>query len=168
MLILTDYNKPYIIESLTSPIVPEYYWMLSGKMMDFALCPIVYLEETIGPTIEFVVDGNVIHLPTSWYVLIVEPDTGQLDTIPVLSCSKASFSALLFTTQDTKFRHSELRVSNLDDNKSLVHPMMEKGTMMCIPVGPDGATGEFMTICAGPYDVAAKHFNGANVADLMY
>lgn len=168
MMILTDYNKPYIIESLVSPIIPEYYWVFSGKMLDYTLCPISYLEETIGPTIEFVIEGTQIFLPTSWHVLVVEPDTGQLDTIPVLSCSKAAFNALVFTPNDPKFRHAEMRVSGLETNKSLVHPMMEKGTMMCIPIGPDPATGNVMSICAGPYDVGAKHFEEANLADLMY
>lgn len=168
MMILTDYHRPYIIETLVSPIVPEYFWIFSGKMMDYTLSHIVYLEETIGPTVEFVVDGNSIHLPTSWYVLVVEPETGQLDTIPVLNCSKAAFTTLLFCPEDTKFKHAELRVAGLEKNQSLVHPMLEKGTMMCIPTGPNPQSGKFHSICAGPFDVAAKYFDNANIADLMY
>lgn len=171
MMIFTDYNKPYIIETLTGPIVPSHYWVFSGEMVDFTLSPISYLEETTGPVIEFMIEGFTFFLPTSWHIMIMDEETCQIDTVPVSSCARSNYTAFLFSPNDTKIRMGEIRVVDYHKNMPLAHPMMEKGTMLCYPIGPEKSNkGEDNILCinAGPYDLTAKFLGACTAADILF
>lgn len=173
MMIFTDYNKPYILESLSGPIVPQYHWVFSGEMCDYTLAPITILESTTGPSIEFVIEGFTFILPCSWHIMIVDKETTQIDTIPVSHCARSNYTALLFSPHDSKMRECEIKVVDFHENASLVHPILSKGTMMCYPVGPElkaGGKNEDNILCinAGPYDLVGKILGDVTVADIIY
>lgn len=171
MLILTDYSKPHILESIDEPLITRHHWVFSGPLLDFAVMPITYLEETRGPTIGIMVEGFKFMIPATWNILICDKETSMVDCVPVSNCSQASYQALLMSPNDMKIRMSEVIVDNLLPNHSCVHPMVNKGTMMCHPIGPEKRQDDvenILCVLVGPYDLYSKYLNGKTIGELMY
>ena len=63
MQLLSEVSRPYIVDSITSPMGVSHFWTFSGHMMDFKLESLEYLEETIGPTIKIRVQNLEIEMP---------------------------------------------------------------------------------------------------------
>ena len=135
MLIFPDYQKPYLIENLTGPVVPKHFWIFSGPLLDFTLAPILYLEETTGPVVTVDINNFKFDIPAHWNILITDDDTWQLDTVPLTACSNQKSLAYLMSTTDYNLRTSIVKVIDYNENKSLVHPLLQKGTALCHPVG---------------------------------
>lgn len=170
MIIFTDYNKPYVIDDLYSPVVPRHFWVFNGLMQDFTLSPIMYLEETSGPTFEIEVDGVSVLLPASWHLLVTDDDHYKVDTVRVSDCSKNRYHALLMTDADNKVRTAEIRVVDYFDHKSLIHPMLDKENMLCHPISDQMSKNKHVIccLCAGPADLSAKHLVDISVSELFY
>lgn len=168
MLIYTDFHKPYVIDNLTGPVVPKYYWIFSGQMLDFTLAPIEYLEETTGPTITVEINGLQFETPAHWNVLITDDDTWQLDTIPLSSCSNQKTLAYIMSPSDYTLRTSEVKVVDYCENKALVHPLLAKGTALCHPVGQANHHGKKVDVTAiiTPHDLY-KFVGNKAVGDII-
>lgn len=171
MLIYTDYNKPFLIEKLNSPIVAEYYWGFSGSILDYTLIPITYLEETIGPSVKILIEGFEFIVPATWSVLVMDPETAHIDAVPISNCSLNDYNALLMSSVDSKIRTSPIQVMDLIPDDSCVHPMIPKGTMMCHPIGPSKSRTDIeeniLNISIGPHDLYSKYLNGKSVGDIV-
>lgn len=168
MLILTEYNKNYIIESLTGPVVPKFCWTFSGPMLDFMLSPITYLEETTGPTKTIEINGFRFEMPAGWNILITERETFQLDTVPIASCSSQHTLAFVMSPTNYMLRMAEVKVVDYCEEKSLVHPLIAKGTGLCHPAGciKNGDTEIDLAVVITPHDLY-KHIAGKAVGDIM-
>jgi hypothetical protein len=168
MLIYTDFNKPYLIESLTSPVVPKYYWIFSGHMLDFTLSPIQYLEETTGPSITVEINKLKFDVPAHWNILITDNDTWQLDTVPISSCANKKTLAYIMSPNDFTLRTAEIKIVDYCDHKSLVHPLLNKGTGLCHPVGSINTNEKEIDIMVilTPYDLY-KFIGNKAVGDII-
>ncbi len=167
MIIYTDYNKPYVIDSLRAPVVPEYFWTFSGTLLDFTLTPIAYLEQSTGPTLTIEIDGVQVQVPMMWHILVTDDYMHSLDTVPIANCIKNNYNAVLFSPNGTKPSVHKIKIADYDDNVSLHHPMIQKGNMLCYPVGQSKPTAnneeDLLCVSVGPYDLYAKYFT--NVKD---
>lgn len=135
MIIYPDFCKPYLIDNLTGPVIPKYYWTFSGPMLDFCLSPISYLEETTGPVVTLEVNGFKFDVPAHWNILITDTDTWQLDTIPITNCSNQKSSAYLMSTNEYTLRTADVKIVDYFEMKVLVHPLVAKGHGLCHPAG---------------------------------
>lgn len=157
MLILPDYNKPYLIDSLDAPLVTRHHWIFNATQVDFMLSPISYLEETSGTAYLIRVNGSEFWVPETWKVLVTDYNTYQLDTVEIETCAKIKHVAFAFIPSEQKLRTFDIEV--LDSTglarKSLVHPMINKGTALVHPVGPVRSQGQELhaSIVIGPYDL---------------
>lgn len=155
MLIYTDFGKSYVIDSLTGPVVPKYYWIFSGPMLDFTLAPIQYLEETTGAVITVEINGLQFDVPAHWNILITDDDTWQLDTIPLSSCANQKTLAYVMSPNEYTLRTAEVKIIDYCGHKALVHPLLAKGTGLCHPIGTiihNGKEIDIMVILT-PYDL---------------
>ncbi len=169
MLILTDYGRPYILDSLTAPVLVKYNWVFHAPTTDFMLQPITYLEETSGAAIKLRVNNSEFWVPATWSILVTETETYQIDTVGVQSCASVNHLAFAFSPEEMKLRTLEIMVVDYCDSMALVHPMINKGTALVIPVGPVQAnmTKQIQTsIVAGPHDLA-KHLTNKVVGDVF-
>lgn len=168
MLICPDWNRPLIIDSLNSPIVAKYFWAFSGPMQDYVLSPINYLEETTGQAIKISVNEIVFDVPLSWFIMISDPHTYQIDTIPVSSCVNSVCHAIAMSPDDSRYRLVPIEVVEFVDTVACVHPMIQKGHGMQHPVGMhtihEKQVG--LTITMGPYDLF-KYVEGLAVGDIF-
>lgn len=125
-------------------------------MLDFTLLPLTYLEETFGATISVNIDGFEFNIPYNWFIIVTDPDTLQLDSIPIAECSTTISYALIMTPADGKFRNSRINVTNVLSNQSEIHPMLQKTTALCHPIGEidiDNNQKTIANIVIGPYDL---------------
>jgi hypothetical protein len=172
MLFLSDVNKPYIVDSLTQPIIPKYHWIFSAHMLDFTLAPMQYLEESSGPAIELIINDFPFYVPASWNILIVDEYTYQIDTIPVTACANAKSYAFSMSPIDSKIRKFEITIGDFKPNMSLVHPMIQRATGLCHPIGttPDrikDANIDVDVCCIiGPFDLH-KWLNNKIAGDIL-
>lgn len=168
MQLLSEVARPYIIDSITSPMGVTHFWTLSGHMLDFKLEPLEYLEETIGPTIRVRVQNLEIDLPASWNLIAVDRETYTIDSIPITACATFEHDILLFSPDDSKLVTTKLSVVDYFDKKSCIHPMIPKGSAMIHPTGPEMMNGKsiFYGIVCGPYDLY-RYVGGRTVGDIL-
>jgi len=168
MLFLSDMNKPFIVDSLTQPMVIKHHWVFSAHMMDFTINQIAYLEASTGPVIKIKVNGLSFFVPVSWNVLVVDDDTYQIDTIPVTSCSNAKYHAFAMSPTDSKIRMMEISVEDFEPKMTLVHPMIQRATALCHPIGTTKDTLGETDVCIviGPYDLH-KWLNNKSIGDIL-
>lgn len=168
MHILSEVTRPYIVDSITSPMGVSHFWAFSGHMMDFKLEPLEYLEETIGPTIRIRVQNLEIDIPASWSIIAVDRETYTIDTIPVTACATFEHDIFLFSPNDSKLVTTKLNVVNFTERKSCIHPMIPKGSAMIHPTGPEISHGRsiFYGIVCGPHDLF-RYIGGRTVGDIL-
>lgn len=138
-------------------------------MLDYTLLPITYSEETIGAAIRIEINDFEFLLPYNWYILVSDPDTLTLDYMKLEDCATVQSYALTMTPQDTKFRLADIKIKGVEEEVSLVHPMLQKNTALCHPIGEitiDHGVQTTQCIVVGPYDLW-KHLNGKLYGDLL-
>lgn len=155
MLILPEYNKPFLIESLTSPLIIKHNWIFNGSYVDFMLSPITYLEETTGAAIKIRVNGTEFWVPATWQILVTDQETYQLDTVSIQSCVSSSHVAFSFSPDEMRLRTLSVEAIDYVESMSLVHPMINKGTSLVHPVGPVTTNNKTiqLAIAIGPHDL---------------
>lgn len=170
MLILPDYAKPYILDSLTDPVVVRHNWMFNAQLIDFMLTPITYLEETSGAAVKVRINNTEFWMPATWHILVTDTDTYQIDTVCITACASTNHIAFAFAPDEQNVRTLDIRVLDYCDNMSLVHPMIAKGSAMVHPVGPApwtrGTDEQHTSVVIGPYDLY-KHIAGKVVGDIF-
>lgn len=169
MLILPDYNRPYIIDSLTAPLVVKHHWIFSAPDTDFKLQQITYLEETSGAALKLRINNSEFWVPATWNILITDRETYQLDTVGIQVCSGVKHLAFAFSPDENKLRTLDIMVVDYAENKALVHPMINKGTALVVPVGPIpvmmGKTIQ-TTVVMGPHDLS-KHLTNKVIGEVF-
>ena len=169
ILLLADFGKPYLIDSLTSPVVVKHNWIFNGPMTDFMLNPIAYLEETTGAAVKVRINNSEFWIPATWQILVTDRETYQIDTVSIQSCATVNHVAFSFSPDEMKLRTLDIRVIDYADSMSLVHPMINKGTMLVHPVGPAPVSLSkplHLSVAIGPHDLY-KHLTGKVIGDIF-
>lgn len=169
MIILPEFQKPYLLETTTSAIVAKYYWAFSATMLDYTILPLNYLEETTGVAIKLDINGFECLVPYNWHILISDPDTLSLDYIPIRECATIQSYALTMTPIDGKFRLLDIKITGVEDCVSIVHPLMPKSIALCHPVAEietDLKQKTIQNIVIGPHDIY-KHLSGKLYGDII-
>lgn len=168
MLVLADYGKPYVIDSLTAPVVIRHHWVFNAPMTDFLLNQITYLEETTGAAVKLRINNTDFWVPSTWFILVTDQDTYQLDTISVQACASTKHIAFAFAPDEMNLRTLSVDVVDYAENMSLVHPMINKGCALVHPVGPAQGVGKQLqlSVIIGPHDLY-KHLTNKVVGDIQ-
>jgi len=173
MLVLPEYNKPYLIESLHSPLVIKRNWIFHAGMLDFLLNPITYLEETTGESVKIRINGTEFWVPAEWHILTADLETLQVDTVDFESCAKKKHVAFSFSPDESNLRTLDIEIIDFigknDEPMSLVHPMIAKETALVHPVGPVKLrTGKEvqLSVIIGPHDLY-KYLGNKVVGDIL-
>ena len=159
MLILPEFQRPYLIEDPSAPIVAKFFYTFSASMMDFTLMPIHYLEETTGAVVQVRINEFEFDIPYNWYIMVSDPDTLALDFVPISDCATVKCFALLMTPHDTQHRLAEVKITGVKEDVSLTYPMLSKHTAFCHPVGDitlDHGVKSTLNVMLTPMDLYKK------------
>lgn len=168
MLTLPDFGRPYLIDSLTAPVVIKHIWSFNAQICDFVLTPITYLEETTGAVVKMRINNSEFWVPATWQILVTDRETYQLDTISVQACATSKHLAFSFSPDEMNLRTLDVQVIDYAEEMSLVHPMINKGCAMVHPVGPISLIAGKqlqLAVVMGPHDLY-KHIANRVVGDL--
>ncbi len=168
MQILSEVNKPYIIDSFTAPLGVSHFWTFSGHMMDFKLEETQYLEEIAGQTIRIRVQNMEIDLPASWSIMIVDKETYTIDMIPIAQCASFDQDVLLFAPNDSKLKTGKVTVIDYKPHGVCIAPEIPKGSAMIHPVCQDVVHGRQMYygIVVGGHDLY-RYISQKTVGDIL-
>ncbi len=175
MQVLPDYSKPYIIDSLTAPVVIKHNWIFNAPACDFMLNPITYLEETTGGAFKVRINGTEFWMPATWFILVTDTETYQIDTVSIQSCASKKHLAFSFSPDEMNLRTLDVMILDAcDPDKgaepmSFVHPMISKATALVHPVGPSNARfgkTHQLSVVVGPHDLY-KYLTNKVVGDIF-
>lgn len=170
MIILSEINRPYIIDSLTAPLPQgsRFHWTFSGQQLDFTLSEITYLEETLGPTITLLIADSEVKVPGSWNILIVDRETYTVDAVPVTACAAFAHEAFVFSPDDGKLITSQIRVVNWEPKGACIYPAVEKANAVVHAITPGVSHGKTVPrgVVVGPNDLW-RYVGGKTVGDIL-
>lgn len=168
MQVLTDFGKPYVIDSLTAPVAIRHHWIFNAQATDFMLNQITYLEETTGAAVKLRVNNTDFWVPATWFILVTDRETYQLDTVSVQACTSTKHIAFSFSPDEMNLRTLDIDVVDYVDDIALVHPMINKGCALVHPVGPGQGVGKQLqlSVVIGPHDLY-KHLTNKVVGDVI-
>lgn len=135
ILILPDYNHPYLIDDVSGPVVPKFSWFYDVSLNDFVLRPITLLEETLGPIVTVNINNSKFNVPASWNLLIVDEETKMVDTVPISQCSSSSYNALLMHPDTHDYHTSPVILLDLSLKEICTYAMIPRMHMMLHPCG---------------------------------
>lgn len=168
MIILNEINRPYIIDSLTAPIVLRHHWIFNAQDLDFQLNEITYLEETVGPTVTLQIADSEVRVPGAWNLLIVDMETYTVDAVPVTACAAFEHQAFVFSPTDSKLITATVRIIGWEPNAACIYPALEKAQALVHSVAPGLSHGKSTPrgVIVGPSDLW-RWVGGKTVGDVL-
>lgn len=164
-MVISDENSfPILIESIDTPTLTEYFWVLQLSMdgiMDFTLQPLKMFEEQTTRTLEFLINGYLVEAPTNWNILVYSEETAQLDVAEISDLTRAKFTAVVYSHKTGKITAGPITVVDYHAEARIRNPTLNKHTMLCHHVGPDA------WVCLAPTDNYNKYLKDKLVGDLM-
>ena len=170
MIILSEINRPYVIDSLTAPLPQgsRFHWTFSAQQLDFKLTEITYLEETLGPTVTLLIEDSEVKVPGAWNILIVDRETYTVDAVPVTACASFAHEAFVFSPEDGKLITAPIRVANWEQKGSCIYPAVEKASAVVHAISPGKMHGKTTSrgVVVGPNDLW-RYLGGKTVGDIL-
>lgn len=164
-MVISDENSfPILIDSIDTPTLTNYFWVLQLSLhgeIDFTLQELVMFEEQATPTLEFLIDGYIVEAPTNWNILVYSEETAQVDVAEISDLTRSRFTALVYMHETGKIVPGPVQVVDYHQEAHIRSPALNKHTMLCHHVGPDG------WVCIAPTDNYNKYLRNTLVGDLM-
>ena len=161
MLVFDNDNKPLILDSIHTPTIADHIWVLDLQMKDFTLTPLMVLEEIYAPTVELLVCGFQFPMPSPWNILVVDPETMQLDITAIKDVAGKEFHVFLYGLEKSRHETAVARVVDYHPYYYNVAPSLNKHQMLCHPVAPD------VWVNVAPSDTYNKYLKEAIAGDLI-
>jgi hypothetical protein len=128
----------------------------------------MFLEETTGPTLLIDINGSNFNIPMSWNILIVDDYTKSIDSVPIYEAATKFCDVYLFTSLNTKYFTSKIKIISYLESEQCVHPLINKGEMMLHPCGTDPNNQDnVLSAAIGPHDIY-KYISDISAKDLIY
>lgn len=151
-------------------MVIKFNWIFDAALCDFRLNPIQYLEETTGAVVKVRINGSEFWVPASWYILVTDLETLQLDSVAITQCATSNHTAFAFSPEIMHLRTVDVSIIDYAEEDSVIHPMIGKASALVHPVGPASWSPPgkeiHISVAIGPYDLY-KHLAGKLVGDLF-
>jgi hypothetical protein len=167
MKILPEYCYEYNITDISDPITPEYSWFYDAGVNDFLMRPIMMLEETSGPTVTAKINTELVQLPASWYMLIIDDETKAVDTVQITQCANSAFRAFAMHPKLNRFEMIDVQLLDINYTGVVVHLTVPRMNLICCPIGKtQQSKGMPMNVLVGPTDVG-KYMNNMTAPELL-
>ena len=162
MLIFDEQDQPIILDSIHSPVLTNYHWVLDLTMLDFTLTPLVMLEETISSSMQVTINGFNLILPTNWNILVFDQETSQLDLIELSEATGREFTALVYGPNHVKYASGIITVTDYFVEHKNVGPSLNKHQLLCHPI----SATEWISV--SPANNYNKYLKDMTVGDLLH
>lgn len=139
MQILTLENKTYLLNKIPDHIDDEMRFSVLDNSdpanPDFFFVPLIYLESFSSPAVVLEIGKNKIQMPLDWYVLLGDPECGDLEILPLTSLNDRSFHAFCFNPiSDVMPRYEEIRISNIYSEVEWFFPRIRNSHLLTTPI----------------------------------
>lgn len=162
MVIFDENTKPVLIDNISTPMLTSHFWTLDLAEKDFKLSELAVLEEHTTPMLVVQIYGYCIELPVDWNILIVSPETSQLDVAEISELTRGNFRIFVMDHKTNKITNAPVKIVHYEPKAVLYAPSLAKNEMMCHALGPLG------WICVSPLDNYNKYLKNALATDLIY
>lgn len=161
MIIQDEYNNPMIINDFKSEITSRYMWIFDLKFADYMLFKFQTIEEHTCPTYHIEINGRVIKIPANWFMLVADPFTMQVDTIPVSLLALRTYHAFSYGQNHKKPFFPYIKVLDYVEEDVTYAPFFNRQMMLVHDVG-DG-----LNCCVGYADSYSKYIKTLHVDELL-
>ena len=161
MMIFDETSKPMLLDSILTPAPADHMWVLEFQLEDFMLAELAVLEETTSPSIELMIAGFRFVLPTTWNLLVCDPESMQLDVVEVASVAGKEFQAFVYGAECSMAHTLSVQATDYYPNYINVGPQLSKSQMLCHPISPD------LWINISPSDSYNKYLKGKVAGDII-
>ncbi len=161
MLYFDSANKLVDINTIYTPVVDNFMWVLDLEQNDFTLAPITMLLEITTSSFEIIVDGLPIVLPTNWYVVIYDDEIGMMDVVQISELMGRNFKLFTYGLSDLMVTGSTYMLNKYTPKNVCVMPNLNKKQLLCHPIN-----GE-QWICIGPTEAFAKKLKDMYVGEII-
>lgn len=161
-MVISDENcTPIYIDNIDTPTITDYFWVLELGMLDFTLNELKMFEELTTPALALLINDYFIEVPANWNILIFSEETGQLDVAEMSDLTKGEFTSLVYLHQKDKIVPGPVKVVDYFRQAQILTPALNKHTMLCHHIGPDG------WVCIAPTDNYNRYLKDASLGNLL-
>lgn len=161
MLYYDSANQVINVDTIYTPILDNYMWVLDLEQMDFTLSPINMLLELTTSTFDIIIDGLCLTLPTSWYVIIYDDEIGMMDVVQISELMGRNFKLFTYGFSDLMVSGGQYILNKYTPKNICVMPNLNKKQLLCHPIN-----GE-QWICIGPTEAFAKKLKDMYVGEII-
>lgn len=152
MLIFQESESISIIDDIKPVLVEDYFWVLDLDQRDFTLTPLNVIESTTSPGVLLLINGFEFTVPTTWNIMIVDPETSQLDISDVGSVLGKNFHSFVFGFDLPIVQMHKIEAIDYVPSHTFYSPSLNKNQMLCHPID------QRMWINLSPADSYNKYF----------
>lgn len=138
MRILTLDNQSYDLDTLPDEVDDMRFAIFDNSdpaSPDYFYIPLIFLESFNSPALVLQIGNRVIKMPMDWRVLIGEPESGDLEVVPLTSLNDRGFRVFEFNPLSS-FRPSFPPIEIIDVYHDVVWytPKLKNGQLLAVPL----------------------------------
>lgn len=160
MIYFSEQNRAILVDSINTPIVETYMWVLDLENDDFTLVPIELLAEVTCPSIVLSIDGIDLLIPANWHIVIYDEETTMMDVAKISEVAGKPFCAFVYGFDDAYPCAKPIIARHYMHSAVNVVPSLNKKQMLCHPINSK------QWICIGSSDAFCKKLKDMSVGDL--
>jgi hypothetical protein len=138
MQLLTLENKTFLMDQVPDKVDEDMRFAVLDNTdtsnPDFFFVPLIYLESFSAPSAVLQIGKNKIQMPLDWYVLLGDPECGDLEIVPLTSLNDRSFHAFCFNPiSDSMPTYQEIRITNIYNEVEWFFPRLKSNQLISVP-----------------------------------
>ena len=161
MLYFNSKNNIVAVDTIYTPIVDNFLWVLDLEQNDFTLSPVTMLLELTTPTFDLIIDGLTIVLPTSWFIVIYDDEIGIMDVVQISDLMGRNFKLFTYGFSELMVTGSSYILNKYTPKNVSIMPNLNKKQLLCHPINNE------QWICIGPTEAFAKKLKDMYVGEII-
>ena len=138
MRILTLDNTAYDLDTLPDEVDDMRFAIFDNSdpaNPDHFYIPLIFLESFNSPALVLQIGPYTVKMPMDWRILIGEPDSGDLEVVPLTSLNDRGFKAFEFNPLSS-FRPSfqPIEIVDVYHDVTWYTPKLKNGQMLAVPL----------------------------------
>lgn len=138
MRILTLDNTAYDLDTLPDEVDDMRFAIFDNSdpaNPDHFYIPLIFLESFNSPALVLQIGSYTVKMPMDWRILIGEPDSGDLEVVPLTSLNDRGFKAFEFNPLSS-FRPSfqPIEIVDVYHDVTWYTPKLKNGQMLAVPL----------------------------------
>ena len=139
MQILTLENTTYLLNKIPDNVDENMRFSVldntDSNNPDFFFVPLIYLESFSSPSVVLEIGNDKIQMPLDWYILLGDPECGDLEILPLTSLNDRSFHAFCFNPITGSIpEYKEVRIVNIYSEVEWFFPRVRNNHLLTTPV----------------------------------